>query len=122
MASAHASLGTNGILVAGSNTVTLNSVPTTSAAPELPDAISIGPNLYPIQLTQSGFVVVGSNTISKGAPAVTVASQPVSLGSDGELLAGSNTLMLGSRSTSVPARILKQDGPSPSGNSAIGDG
>lgn len=122
IASAQASLGTNGILVAGSNTITLNSVPTTNAAPEAPDAISIGSNLYSIQPTQSGFVIVGSNTISKGAPAVTVASQPVSLAANGVLLAGSNTLMLGSKSAGIPSKILSQDGPAPSGNLAIGNG
>jgi len=118
------SLGGDGLLVAGSNTMTLGSIPTDLTRPGVAGVSTIGSGSYSVRPTVSGFVMVGSNTISKGAPAVTITSEPDSLGSNGMLVAGSTTLAWGSPITGNPGSmldaILSQGGPvpAPSGNPA----
>jgi len=117
IASEPISLGTNGLLVAGSNSMTLGSIPSKGTESNVGGVITIASVPYSVLPTDSPFVVVGSNTISKGAPAVTIASEPISLGTNGILMAGSNTLALGSQATgglnSVPNAIMSQGGPVP---------
>lgn len=106
------SVGGDGVLVAGSHTLGPN-----QATGQTNDIITIASTPYSILPTDSGFMIIGSNTISSGGPAIKIASTPVSLGTNGLLVAGSHTLALGVQTTSspnsVPNAILSQGGPVP---------
>jgi hypothetical protein len=107
------SVGGDGVLVAGSHTLGMNQL-----AGQTNNIITIASTPYSISPINSGFVVLGSNTISSGLPALTIASEPVSLGTNGILVAGSHTLATStsqatSSTNSVPDAILSQGGPVP---------